>query len=156
MKKTLLFLGMLSVGAIGVVTSAVAQDADNKNALKPAINLAELFAEKSTIWSTYPENDAYVFDRSEESYTLVAKRADGVVALVNKQESYTTPGKMVLMGTYFNCNKMTDATFYVEDVSVDDVAKQLADPAIDDPERVRGFDASMPVHDLYLVACPQS
>jgi hypothetical protein len=156
MKKALLFLGLLSVGCIGAVTSASAQNADNKNALKPAINLADLFAEKSTIWSTYPENDAYVFDRSEESYTVVAKRADGVVALVNKQESYTTPGKMVLMGTYFNCNKMTDATFYVEDVSVDDVAKQLADPAIDNPELVRGFDASMPVHDLYLVACPQS
>lgn len=60
------------------------------------------------------------------------------------------------MGTYFNCNNMTDATFYVEDVSVDDIAKQLADPAIDSPERVRVFDASMPVHDLYLVACPQN
>lgn len=156
MKKSLLLLGALSVGYIGVVTSALAQDADKKNALKPVVKLEELFAEKSNLWTDYPPNDAYVFDRSEESYVVAAKRADGVVALVNKQESYTTPGKMVLMGTYFNCNKMTDATLYVEDVSVDDIAKQLADPAIDDPERVRGFDASMPVHDLYLVACPQS
>lgn len=156
MKKTLVFLGVLSVGTIGVVTSALAQDADKKNALKPVVKLEELSVKKSNLWTDYPQNDAYVFDRSEESYIVLAKRADGVVALVNKQESYTTPGKMVLMGTYFNCNKMTDATFYVEDVSVEDIAKQLADPAIDSPERVRGFDASMPVHDLYLVACPQS
>lgn len=156
MKKSLLFLGILSVGYIGVVASASAQDADKKNALKPVVKLEDLFAKKSNLWTDYPQNDAYIFDRSEESYVVVAKREDGVVALVNKQESYMTPGKMVLMGTYFNCTKMTDATFYVEDVSVDDVAKQLADPAIDDPERVRGFDESMPVHDLYLVACPQS
>lgn len=89
MNKTLLFLGMLSVGNIGMVTSAFAQEADKdkKNALKPVIKLEELFAKKSNLWMDYPQNDAYVFDRSEESYIVVAKRADGVVALVNKQES---------------------------------------------------------------------
>ncbi|AKJ42318.1 Uncharacterised protein [Pragia fontium] len=153
MKKIVPFLVVSLAGYVGSVTSVFATGSESA-ALKPVISLSELFAEKSSIWQTYPDNDNYVFDRSQENYVIAAKRADGVVALVNKQESYMTPGKMVLMGTYFQCGKMIDASFSVE--NAEELAQEFAAPAIDNSERLRGFDESMPVHDLYLVACSKN
>lgn len=158
MKKIIFFLAAFSMSTLGRIASVSAQSKTPADAekgakvLKPMINLEELFDLNSNVWNAYPDNDKYNFVRSEEKYVVAATRADGVVALVNQQESYMTPGKMVLRGTYFKCGKMIDTTFSVEDAEA--LALEFANPAIDDSERIRGFEADMPIHDLYLVACP--
>jgi hypothetical protein len=150
MTKSLIRLAALALALAGGAVSTASAAGGPFKALVPP---TEVFNLKSAAWKPFPEKPSFVFTHEGESYLVAGKRDDGTLMVIVRQPSSERPGEVFYVGSYLKCGVMADVSFFPSDAA--SLEQELAEPSADNTESRMGFDATMGMHDLYSLVCPQ-
>lgn len=150
MAKTLIKLAAMALALMSASASTASAAGGPFKALVPP---AEMFDLKSAAWTPFPDRPSFVFTHEGESYLVAAKRDDGMLMVIVRQPSTERPGQMLYVGSYLKCGVMADNSFFPTDAAR--VEQELVEPSADNIEARMGFDATMGMHDLYSLVCPE-
>ena len=155
LKNKTLKIALLSLSILTSVTALAA--VEKIGSFDIIMSPTQVFQKNGAALKPIQDQEDFVFNHENESYAVVAKRADGTVATVVRQPSDMNPGKYFYMGYFFNCEQKTDIPMIFEDEKeLTDILKSAPSTftaQIKQDQSAQNFDDSMGVHDLYLLSC---
>ena len=155
LKTKMLKTALLSLSILTSVTALAA--VEKIGSFDIIMSPTQAFQNNGAALKPIQDQDDFVFNHENESYAVVAKRADGTVATVVRQPSDMNPGKYFYMGYFFNCKQKMDIPMTFEDEKeLTDILKSAPSTftaQIKQDQSAQNFDDSMGVHDLYLLSC---
>ncbi len=155
LKTKTLKIALLSLSILTSVTALAA--VEKIGSFDIIMSPTQVFQKNGAALKPIQDQEDFVFNHENESYAVVAKRANGIVATVVRQPSDMNPGKYFYMGYFFNCKQKTDIPMIFEDekelTNILKSAPSTFAAQTKQDQSAQNFDDSMGVHDLYLLSC---